>query len=143
MGCVSSKKARSPDSDSTSAANARRNVSVSYFDSARAGFGELEKIKEEPEKENEEELVDRGGKIPISKSTKKGNSDKKAVFSLRFGRYTEAEHVAAGWPSWLSAVAGDAINGWLPLRSDSFEKLDKVVIAPKAYAFLISTSFML
>ncbi|GMP30651.1 hypothetical protein CsSME_00005222 [Camellia sinensis var. sinensis] len=126
MGCVSSKKARSPDSDSTSAANARRNVSVSYFDSARAGFGELEKIKEEPEKENEEELVDRGGKIPISKSTKKGNSDKKAVFSLRFGRYTEAEHVAAGWPSWLSAVAGDAINGWLPLRSDSFEKLDKI-----------------
>lgn len=36
------------------------------------------------------------------------------------------EQVAAGWPSWLSAVAGEAINGWIPRRADSFEKLDKV-----------------
>lgn len=38
----------------------------------------------------------------------------------------EGEHVAAGWPSWLAAVAGDAIKGWLPRRADSFEKLDKI-----------------
>lgn len=36
------------------------------------------------------------------------------------------EQVAAGWPSWLSAVAGEAINGWTPRRADTFEKLDKV-----------------
>lgn len=42
----------------------------------------------------------------------------------------EGEHVAAGWPSWLSAVAGEAINGWLPRRSDTFEKLDKVCASP-------------
>lgn len=36
------------------------------------------------------------------------------------------EQVAAGWPSWLTDVAGEAINGWLPRRGDSFEKLDKV-----------------
>ncbi|KAG7028952.1 putative serine/threonine-protein kinase [Cucurbita argyrosperma subsp. argyrosperma] len=36
------------------------------------------------------------------------------------------EQVAAGWPSWLSAVAGEAINGWIPRRADSFEKLDKI-----------------
>ncbi|KAK4477920.1 hypothetical protein RD792_017185 [Penstemon davidsonii] len=35
------------------------------------------------------------------------------------------EQVAAGWPSWLSAVAGEAINGWTPRRADTFEKLDK------------------
>ncbi|KAG8370047.1 hypothetical protein BUALT_Bualt14G0077000 [Buddleja alternifolia] len=35
------------------------------------------------------------------------------------------EQVAAGWPSWLSAVAGEAINGWTPRRADSFEKIDK------------------
>lgn len=34
--------------------------------------------------------------------------------------------VAAGWPSWLSAVAGEAINGWVPRKADSFEKLDKI-----------------
>ncbi|KAF8411919.1 hypothetical protein HHK36_004477 [Tetracentron sinense] len=38
----------------------------------------------------------------------------------------EGEQVAAGWPSWLTAVAGEAIKGWLPRRADSFEKLDKI-----------------
>lgn len=36
------------------------------------------------------------------------------------------EQVAAGWPSWLSKVAGEAINGLTPRRADTFEKLDKV-----------------
>ncbi|XP_058093043.1 probable serine/threonine-protein kinase At1g54610 [Magnolia sinica] len=31
-----------------------------------------------------------------------------------------------GWPSWLLAVAGDAIDGWAPRRADTFEKLDKI-----------------
>ncbi|KAJ9562901.1 hypothetical protein OSB04_008061 [Centaurea solstitialis] len=38
----------------------------------------------------------------------------------------EGEQVVAGWPSWLVAVAGEAINGWLPRRADTFEKLDKI-----------------
>ncbi|KAM7492584.1 hypothetical protein LguiA_035505 [Lonicera macranthoides] len=38
----------------------------------------------------------------------------------------EGEQVAAGWPAWLAAVAGEAIKGWLPRRADSFEKLDKI-----------------
>ncbi|CAN6472218.1 unnamed protein product [Victoria cruziana] len=36
------------------------------------------------------------------------------------------EQVAAGWPAWLSQVAGEAINGWVPRRADSFQKLDKI-----------------
>lgn len=44
--------------------------------------------------------------------------------SLR--RYVEVEQVAAGWPAWLSAVAGEAIHGWVPLQAESFEKLEKV-----------------
>ncbi|XP_074296217.1 putative serine/threonine-protein kinase At1g54610 isoform X2 [Silene latifolia] len=38
----------------------------------------------------------------------------------------EAELVAAGWPSWLASAAGEAISGWIPRRSDSFERLDKI-----------------
>ncbi|KAL3733747.1 hypothetical protein ACJRO7_023160 [Eucalyptus globulus] len=38
----------------------------------------------------------------------------------------EGEQVAAGWPTWLAAVAGEAIRGWVPRRADSFEKLDKI-----------------
>ncbi|CAL9166396.1 unnamed protein product [Musa hybrid cultivar] len=36
------------------------------------------------------------------------------------------EHVAAGWPSWLTAVAAEAIDGWIPRKASSFEKLDKI-----------------
>lgn len=43
-------------------------------------------------------------------------------------RAVEGEQVAAGWPSWLASVAGEAIRGWVPRRADSFEKLDKVSI---------------
>ncbi|KAK1319664.1 putative serine/threonine-protein kinase [Acorus calamus] len=41
-------------------------------------------------------------------------------------RHVYGEQVAAGWPSWLSEVAGEAINGWTPRRADTFEKLDKI-----------------
>lgn len=43
-------------------------------------------------------------------------------------RAVEGEQVAAGWPSWLVAVAGEAIKGWTPRKADTFEKLDKVLI---------------
>ncbi|KAK4713177.1 hypothetical protein R3W88_019084 [Solanum pinnatisectum] len=38
----------------------------------------------------------------------------------------EGELVVVGWPNWLVAVAGDALNGWLPRRADTFEKLAKI-----------------
>lgn len=36
------------------------------------------------------------------------------------------EQVAAGWPPWLTAVCGEALNGWIPRKADTFEKIDKV-----------------
>ncbi|XP_025806695.1 probable serine/threonine-protein kinase At1g54610 isoform X3 [Panicum hallii] len=36
------------------------------------------------------------------------------------------EHVVAGWPAWLINVAPKAVEGWLPRRADSFEKLAKI-----------------
>ncbi|XP_009385619.3 probable serine/threonine-protein kinase At1g54610 [Musa acuminata AAA Group] len=36
------------------------------------------------------------------------------------------EHAVAGWPSWLTDVAAEAVNGWQPRRAGSFEKLDKI-----------------
>lgn len=44
--------------------------------------------------------------------------------SIRIG--VDGAQVAAGWPGWLTAVAGEAIKGWIPRKADSFEKLDKV-----------------
>ncbi|PON52058.1 Serine/threonine protein kinase [Parasponia andersonii] len=34
--------------------------------------------------------------------------------------------VVAGWPSWLTAVAGEAVSGWVPRKAESFEKLEKI-----------------
>ncbi|KAJ1421428.1 Serine/threonine-protein kinase, active site [Sesbania bispinosa] len=63
------------------------------------------------------------GHDPKPEEWKKGN------LSMRLGlshRFVEAEQNAAGWPSWLTSVAGEAIHGWVPLKTDSFEKLDKI-----------------
>lgn len=52
-------------------------------------------------------------------------------------KHLHGEQVAAGWPSWLSAVAGEAINGWTPRRADTFEKLDKVICDNRGFAYLM------
>nr|GMD02872.1 probable serine/threonine-protein kinase At1g09600 [Ipomoea batatas] len=46
------------------------------------------------------------------------------MFSVRNG--VDGAQVVAGWPSWLTAAAGEAIKGWVPRKADSFEKLDKI-----------------
>ncbi|KAH0742842.1 hypothetical protein KY290_030835 [Solanum tuberosum] len=38
----------------------------------------------------------------------------------------EGELVVAGWPIWLVAAAGNALNGWLPRSVDTFNKIDKI-----------------
>lgn len=32
------------------------------------------------------------------------------------------------WPPWLLSVAGDALAGWIPRKSNSFQKLSKVCV---------------
>ncbi|KAK1584089.1 hypothetical protein Q3G72_029681 [Acer saccharum] len=41
-------------------------------------------------------------------------------------KHLRGEQVAAGWPPWLTAVCGEALNGWIPRRADTFEKIDKI-----------------
>lgn len=44
----------------------------------------------------------------------------------RVPKAIEGEQVAAGWPAWLSSVAGEAIKGWIPRSANTFERLHKV-----------------
>ncbi|EPS63681.1 hypothetical protein M569_11103, partial [Genlisea aurea] len=46
------------------------------------------------------------------------------VLSVKNG--VDGAQVVAGWPSWLTSVAGEAIKGWIPRKAESFEKLDKI-----------------
>ncbi|TYG60306.1 hypothetical protein ES288_D07G058200v1 [Gossypium darwinii] len=41
-------------------------------------------------------------------------------------RWTPSDLNQQGWPSWLMAVAGEAIRDWTPRRANTFEKLDKI-----------------
>lgn len=144
MGCVSSKKVRrrSGSSDivspSTTRGNGLRKSNSSVHDKNRVE-GTLEKTKEEPAKERDQESIVRdNGELRNSKPLKKGASlGGRSSFSLKFGRFTQAEHVAAGWPAWLTVVASEAVEGWLPLKSDKFERLEKVINLPACNFYFI------
>ncbi|GJN32961.1 hypothetical protein PR202_gb21510 [Eleusine coracana subsp. coracana] len=131
MGCVASKNAVSvtPAADSSGALRERVQprepqpvalpvpaaaVSVSSLrSSSSAAARRVEKVVKDDAEEQH------GKVVAVSAASRS--------FRLRSLRKSlEGEQVAAGWPPWLSAVAGEAIQGWIPLKADSFEKLEKV-----------------
>ncbi|XP_057436037.1 cyclin-dependent kinase C-2 C-like isoform X2 [Lotus japonicus] len=63
---------------------------------------------------------------PEVEEWKKGSLTRRLGLSSSSGRFVEAEQNAAGWPSWLTSIAGEAIHGWVPLKTESYEKLDKI-----------------
>jgi serine/threonine protein kinase len=38
------------------------------------------------------------------------------------------EHVITGWPSWLTSIIGEIVEGWLPRPANMFKQLDKIII---------------
>lgn len=76
-------------------------------------FSDHHQIQKEPEKPENEASV-----RPVPREMKRlpsiGPKD------------AEREHVAAGWPTWLVSVAGEALVDWAPRRANTFEKLEKV-----------------
>ncbi|PWZ37039.1 putative serine/threonine-protein kinase [Zea mays] len=127
MGCVASKNTVSvtPAADSSgglrdrshpraqeSAAPVPLPVPVPSLRSSSSAARRSEKVKDDAEEP---------GKAVVAVAA---TSRSFRLRSLR--KSLEGEQVAAGWPPWLSAVAGEAIQGWIPLKADSFEKLEKV-----------------
>ncbi|MBA0647122.1 hypothetical protein Goklo_015031 [Gossypium klotzschianum] len=79
--------------------------------------------KEAQEENNNDKDIDSNSNKDSEKNNGNGDvsiakGEKKLVI--------EGGLVSAGWPSWLASVAGEAIDGWLPRRVESFEMLDKV-----------------
>lgn len=74
------------------------------------------------------------GALSVSAATVGGENDEDRFrvpappLHLRRGLILSAPTDPSGWPLWLSAVAGDALSGWLPRRATSFQKLEKVSI---------------
>uniref|UniRef100_A0A7N0UI70 Protein kinase domain-containing protein n=1 Tax=Kalanchoe fedtschenkoi TaxID=63787 RepID=A0A7N0UI70_KALFE len=92
---------------------------------AGSGSGDLEREvrRKDEETEVEVEVNGVGGGVEHSDAE---NPGKKAQVPRNVVKHVEGEQVAAGWPAWLAAVAGEAINGLVPRRADTFEKLDKI-----------------
>lgn len=112
MGCVASKNAAvvTPVIDSAGVSGNLEAASSSLFNGPQLGSYEF------------------GDRIESGESGKIGNTSNSMSFRLgNLRRHIEGEQVAAGWPAWLTAVAGEAIQGWLPLKAESFQKMNKVM----------------
>ncbi|GMH08365.1 hypothetical protein Nepgr_010205 [Nepenthes gracilis] len=97
----------------------RREKALTEVKSAASGGIEVQQNGED----NKKEGLHGGNQLP------RGERKRSSLSNLRLSnppKHIHGEQVAAGWPSWLSAVAGEAINGWTPRRADAFEKLAKI-----------------
>ncbi|CAJ1947049.1 unnamed protein product [Sphenostylis stenocarpa] len=115
MGCISSKnvvaKAYSPSPTVVASSNG--------FPTSTKGHSALMILDSKTVSEDE-----RNNKFKKNSSKKSNGS-----LTLRLGlvqRNVEAEQNAAGWPPWLTTVAAEAIQGWIPLKADYFQKLEKI-----------------
>ncbi|GLU12421.1 hypothetical protein SLE2022_291040 [Rubroshorea leprosula] len=133
MGCVSSKQAVSVTPAFDHSGGLRDNAGTGNNSGrSRFGFSDAEKKRNgsRKKKSSSKTASDIGVGLSGSELGESGRgSSRSDSLSLRLGnlsKYIEGEQVAAGWPAWLSAVAGEAIHGWVPLRADGFEKLEKI-----------------
>ncbi|CAN6206405.1 unnamed protein product [Urochloa humidicola] len=90
---------------------------------AEAGAAPEQQAAEKPDKPAQ---VKRERRSRSSRSATAAAAHAEVRLGGSFANKARGEQVAAGWPAWLSAVAGEAINGWTPRRADSFEKIDKI-----------------
>lgn len=137
MGCVFGKEASS-SSGVVSASEARKEDkrSKSLRIESDRKVGEAAVVVESS---NGTRVTDNGNQEGNQDGDEKERKERRRKPSVgrNLSKHLRGEQVAAGWPAWLSAVAGEAINGWLPRRADSFEKIDKVCIT-----LILSISFI-
>ncbi|KAF2313584.1 hypothetical protein GH714_012263 [Hevea brasiliensis] len=151
MGCVSSKRtlsvaAASPVLDYSYAptslpVNDHGSVRSSRYPSGYLNFDQKhikdkkdgsrrKKSSYDIDNSNEEEAKeDQDGSQQGKKIKRRSSSGNSGPINLKMGfsqRHVGAEQIAAGWPNWLSSAAAEAIHGWVPLRADAFEKLEKI-----------------
>ncbi|MCO5592015.1 hypothetical protein L7F22_046009 [Adiantum nelumboides] len=124
MGCACVKQATSHSASSLKGKPSRQ--------SSGRFSGALEKADptQNTESKKKKTHVKQEDQLGDAKVTQVKKKDRKAaraeVPSGNIPKQVEGEQVAAGWPAWLAAVAGESIKGWIPRKADSFEKIDKI-----------------
>jgi hypothetical protein len=113
MGCLCSKGAKD-DANATSGRRTPSRKSDSAADAVSNNGGTAVLNAKAKEK------LSGGEKVAVALDARISSGNNAELKGL------SGEHVVAGWPSWLINVAPKAVEGWLPRRADSFEKLAKV-----------------
>ncbi|KAJ7945654.1 Kinase family protein [Quillaja saponaria] len=72
---------------------------------------------------SEEQSINDGGDAIRGRKVVTGDIPAPELWKSRLDPRLQTQQ---GWPSWLLAVAGDAIQGWAPRRANTFEKLAKI-----------------
>ncbi|CAA7037560.1 unnamed protein product [Microthlaspi erraticum] len=113
MGCVLGR----PVSSSDSVSGSRHQISTSLESNRK----EVKEPRIEPETISS--IV-----VPVVAEVKEENEKPKGESkrSNKADPKRSNPQVVAGWPSWLSEICGEALNGWLPRKADSFEKIEKI-----------------
>uniref|UniRef100_A0A1J3G4Z4 Putative serine/threonine-protein kinase n=1 Tax=Noccaea caerulescens TaxID=107243 RepID=A0A1J3G4Z4_NOCCA len=125
MGCVFGREASSVTTTTTTTSEPK--LAKSSTSNAAGETVQVSKSKSKGapvqvvEKKHEEETANR-----YRKSRGDGRRSKPNPRLSNPSKHWRGEQVAAGWPSWLSDACGEALNGWIPRKADTFEKIDKI-----------------
>lgn len=127
MGCLVSREASSRSVEAPVDNGKRNQITESRIQVERVQEKELEHVSANVEEhvnvsKEEEQKADGGQDRPRAERRK----SRKVPRPTNLPNHSHGEQVAAGWPSWLTAVCGEALNGWIPRKADTFEKIDKV-----------------
>ncbi|XP_028770749.1 probable serine/threonine-protein kinase At1g54610 [Neltuma alba] len=125
MGCVIS---REVSSEITSEVKEERNLSAQpngKIDESTTGTAEGEVVEvQNVGNRKEEKDGDDGAQVEQPRSRRRRSKPNPRLSNPP--KHLRGEQVAAGWPPWLTAVCGEALNGWIPRKADTFEKIDKI-----------------
>ena len=113
MGCLVSREVSSGNAESPVDKERRNPITVEHVSA---------NVEEHVNVNKEEQKADGCSDRPRAKRRK----SRKVPRPTNLPNHSQGEQVAAGWPSWLTAVCGEALNGWIPRKADTFEKIDKV-----------------
>ncbi|XP_022931579.1 probable serine/threonine-protein kinase At1g54610 [Cucurbita moschata] len=127
MGCLVSRQASSRSVEPPVDNGKRNQITEPGVQVEHVQEKELEHVNANVEEhanvsKEEEQKADGGQDRPRAERRR----SRKVSRPVNLPNHSQGEQVAAGWPSWLTAVCGEALNGWIPRKADTFEKIDKI-----------------
>ncbi|KAF4350309.1 hypothetical protein CsatB_028735 [Cannabis sativa] len=120
---VSESKRESRDSSVASTTRKVDEVSIGKVEENNVVEAHEEGTTTETQSQKEKKGDGGGDQRPPKEGRRRSKPNQRLSNLPKHGR---GEQVAAGWPVWLTDACGEALDGWIPRRADTFEKIDKI-----------------